>query len=74
MKGRPKRSWEDNIRMNLREAGWEGVDWMHLVENQDQCRAFVNTVMNSQVPWKEGNFLTTLVTLTCWRTALLHGI
>jgi hypothetical protein len=33
---RPRHSWEDNIRMNLKEIGWEGVDWSHLVQNRDQ--------------------------------------
>jgi len=34
--GRPKHRWEDNIRMNLREIGWEVVDWMHLAQDRDQ--------------------------------------
>jgi hypothetical protein len=33
--GRPRRRWENNIRMDLREIGWEGVGWMHLVQNRD---------------------------------------
>jgi hypothetical protein len=33
---RPRRRWEDNIRMNLREIGWEVVDWMHLAQDRDQ--------------------------------------
>jgi hypothetical protein len=33
--GRPRRRWEDNIRMNLREIGWEGVDWTHLAQDMD---------------------------------------
>jgi hypothetical protein len=41
---------EDNIRMDLREIWWEGVDWMHLVQDKDQWRASVNTVMNLRVP------------------------
>jgi hypothetical protein len=42
--------WEDNIRMDLREIRWEGVDWIHLAQNRDQCQALVNTVMNLWVP------------------------
>jgi hypothetical protein len=38
--GRPRRRWEDNIKMNLRKVAWEGVDWIHLAENRDQWRAF----------------------------------
>jgi hypothetical protein len=34
--GTPRRRWEDNIRMDLREIGWEGVGWMHLVQGRDQ--------------------------------------
>jgi hypothetical protein len=33
---RPKHRWEDNIKMDLREIGWEGVDWMHLAQDRDQ--------------------------------------
>jgi hypothetical protein len=33
--GRGRRRWEDNIRMDLREIGWEGVDWMHLAQERD---------------------------------------
>jgi hypothetical protein len=49
--GRPRRRWEDYIRMDLREI-------MHLVQDRDQWRAVVNTVMNLRVPLKAGNFLT----------------
>jgi hypothetical protein len=48
--GRPRRRWEDNIRMDIREVEWEGVDWMHLVQDRDQWRAVVNMVMNLRVP------------------------
>jgi len=44
--GRPRRRWEDNIRMDRREIGWEVVDWMHLALDREQWRALVNTVMN----------------------------
>jgi hypothetical protein len=56
--GRPWRRWEDNIRMDRRAIGWEGRDWMHLVQDMDQWRAVVNTVMNLLVPLKVENFLT----------------
>jgi hypothetical protein len=42
---RSKHRWEDNIRMYLREMGWEGVDWMHLAQDREHWRALVNTVM-----------------------------
>jgi hypothetical protein len=47
--GRHRRRWED-IRMNLREIGWEGLDWMHLAQDRDQWWALVNTIMNLWVP------------------------
>jgi hypothetical protein len=42
--------WEDNVRMDLREIGWEGVDWMHLAQDRYKWQALVNPVMNLQVP------------------------
>jgi hypothetical protein len=47
---RSRRRWEDNIRMDLREIGWEYVDWIHMTQNRDMWRAVVNTVMNRRVP------------------------
>jgi hypothetical protein len=47
--GRPRRSWVDNIKMDLREIGWGGMDWIDLAQNMDQWRALVNTVMNFRV-------------------------
>jgi hypothetical protein len=48
--GRPRRRWVHNIKMDLTELGWYGMDWIDLAENRDQWRAIVNTVMNLQVP------------------------
>jgi hypothetical protein len=47
--GRPRRRWVDNIKMDLREIGWEGVDWIDLDQDRDQWRVLVNTVMNLRV-------------------------
>jgi hypothetical protein len=44
--GRPRRRWEDNVRMDLREVWWEDVDWMYVVQDRDQWRALMNTVIN----------------------------
>jgi hypothetical protein len=41
--GRPRRRWEDNIRMKLREIGWGDMDWIDLTQDRDQWRALVNT-------------------------------
>jgi hypothetical protein len=46
--GRPRRRWVDNIEMDLREIGWDGMDWIDLAQDRD--RALVNTVMNHRVP------------------------
>jgi hypothetical protein len=40
---RSRHRWEDNIRMDLRETGWQDVDWMHLDQNRDQWWALVKT-------------------------------
>jgi hypothetical protein len=48
--GRPRRKWEDNIRMNLKEIGWVGMDWIDLAEVIEEWRALVSTVMNFRVP------------------------
>jgi len=47
--GRPRRRWEDNIKMDLQEVGGGG-DWMALAQDRDRWRALVNTVMNLRVP------------------------
>jgi hypothetical protein len=47
---RPRRSWVDNIKMNLREIGWDGMDWLDLAQGRDQWRALLNTVMDLRVP------------------------
>jgi hypothetical protein len=48
--GIPRRRWVDNIKMNLREVGWDGVDWLDMAQDRDQWRALVNTVLNLRVP------------------------
>jgi hypothetical protein len=47
--GRRKRSWVDNIKINLREIGWGGMYWSDQAQDKDQWRALVNSVMNLQV-------------------------
>jgi hypothetical protein len=48
--GRPRRRWMNNIKMDLREIRWDGMDWNELAQDMDQWRALVNTVMNLRVP------------------------
>jgi hypothetical protein len=48
--GIQRRRWVDNIKMDLRELGWEGWDWIDLAHDRDQWRVLVNTVMNLRDP------------------------
>jgi hypothetical protein len=54
---RPKRRWEDNNTMDLRELGLGARDRIDLVEGRNQWRALVNTVMNLRIPYSVGKFL-----------------
>jgi hypothetical protein len=47
--GRPRCGWVDNIKIDLTQIGWGGMDWIDLAQHRDQWRALVNTVMNLQV-------------------------
>jgi hypothetical protein len=46
----PRRRWAVNIKMDLREIGWGGIDWIDLVQDRDQWMALLNMVMNLWVP------------------------
>jgi hypothetical protein len=48
--GRPRRRWEYNIKMDLREIGWDGVDWMHRVQDTDKLWVLVHMVINLRIP------------------------
>jgi hypothetical protein len=48
--GRPRRGWDDNIKMDLQEVECEGMTWMDLTQNRDRWRALINAVMNLQFP------------------------
>jgi hypothetical protein len=48
--GRSRHKWEDNIKLNLREIGIDGANWIQLAQDRVRWRTFVNTVMNLQVP------------------------
>ena len=55
--GRPRRRWEDNIKMDLQEVRCEGMDWIDAVQDRGRWRAFLNAVMNLRVPLKSGEFI-----------------
>jgi len=48
--GRPRRRWEDNIKMEIQEVSCGGMDWFELAQDRDRWRALVNAVMNLQAP------------------------
>jgi hypothetical protein len=48
--GRPRLRCVDKIKMDLREIGWDGMNWIDLAQDRDQCGALVNAVMNLRVP------------------------
>ena len=54
---RSRRRWEDNIK-DIREVGYESMDWMELAKDRDRWRALLNAVMNLRVPLNSGSFFT----------------
>jgi hypothetical protein len=64
--GRPRRRWVDNIKMDLREIRWDGMDWIDLAQDRDQWKALVNTVMNA------GKFSSSCTIGSFSRRAQLH--
>jgi len=48
--GRPRHRWEGNIKMDIQEMGYGGMDWMELAQNRDRWRKLVNAVMNLRFP------------------------
>jgi hypothetical protein len=57
-----RRRLMDNVKMNLRDIGWGGMDWIDMVQDREQWRALVNTVMNVLVRWNIGKFLSSFTT------------
>jgi hypothetical protein len=72
--GTPGCWWFNNIKIDLRELGWGGMDWNDLAEDWDQWRALANTVMNLWVPQNFGNFLSSCITGSFSRRAQHHEV
>jgi hypothetical protein len=72
--GKPRRRWEDNIRMDLWEVGCACVDWMDIVHDRDRWFALVCVVMNLWVPENASNFLISCRPVSFSRRTLLHGV
>ena len=72
--GRPRRRWEDNIKMDLQEVGGGCGDWMELAQDRDWWRALVSTVRNLRVPKMRGISLLAAETVSFSRRTLLHGV
>jgi hypothetical protein len=72
--GRPRCRWVDNIKMDLREIGWGGMEWIDLAQNRDQWTVLVKMVMNFQVPEYFGKFLSNCITAGFSRRAKPHAV
>jgi hypothetical protein len=72
--GRPRHRWVDNIKIEFREVGWGGMDWIDVFQDRDQWRALVNMVMNLRVPKNVGKFLSNCTTGGFSRRAQLHEV
>ena len=72
--GRPRRRWEDNIKMDLQEVGGGCEDWMELAQDRDSWRALVSTVMNLRVPKMRGICRLAAEPVSFSRRTLLHGV
>jgi hypothetical protein len=64
----------DNVKMDLREIGWGGVDWIDMAHDRDQWRALVNTAMNLRVPENAGKFLSSCTIGDFSRRTQLHEV
>jgi hypothetical protein len=70
--GRPRRTWVDNIRMDLGEVGWGDVDWIGLAKYRNRWRALVNSVLNLRVPLNAGRLSSDLASSDLSSSAQLH--
>jgi hypothetical protein len=71
---RHRRRWEDNIKIDLREVGLRGMEWIDLAQERDRRRAVVNAVMNLRFPQNAGNFWTIRGPVSFSGRQLLRGV
>jgi hypothetical protein len=71
---RPRRRWDDNIKLDLREIGIDGANWIRLAQDRVQWWAFVSTVMNLRVHKNFGYCLTRWVAISFSKNILHHGV
>jgi hypothetical protein len=71
---RPRRIWEDNIRMDFQDVRCGIMDWIGLAQDRDRWRALVNAVTNIRVQYNAGNFLTSHKPVSFSRRTVLHGV
>jgi hypothetical protein len=74
LQGGPRRCWEDNIMMDLRETGWGCMDWIHLAQDRNQVRAPVNTAINLGLPYNVDKFLSREAVCGFSKRTWLHAI
>jgi len=72
--GRPRRRWEDNIKMDLQEVEGGCVDWMELTQDRDRWLELVSTVMSLRIPKMRGISLLAAEPVSFSRRTLLHGV
>jgi len=73
-RGRPKRRWDDDIKMDFKEMAWEVADWMHLAQDRNQWHTLCEYGNEPSESTKAGNFLTRRVTICFSRRCLLHKV
>ena len=65
---------KDNIKLDLRQVGWGGINWIDLAQDRDRWRALVNSVMNPLASLNAGKFLSSLVRFSLSGRPLLRGV
>jgi hypothetical protein len=70
--GRPKYRWKNNMKMVIKETGWEGVDYIHLALHKDQWQALVNTAIILWLPYNARNFMASQATMRFTKKTSMH--